>query len=311
MSRTISLVLSLLLAALVLTHALQVPVGQDELEWTLFWQLRLPRVAAAAAVGALLALCGAAMQSVFRNPLAEPTLIGVSGGAALGAALGLSLAWPVLAMQGLSFGLALLAMLAVWLLARQRSAAMLILAGVAINTLCGSLLSLLLSQSDNADLRNITFWLMGGLGHLDGIQAAWLWAAAMATGLALWPCAGFLNQMLLGEANAYFSGYAVGRWRLAVIALASFGSAAVVAQTGSIGFIALMAPHMARLLWGGQHRVLLWTAPGLGALLCVLADDLSRTLLYPSEIPIGVVTSMVGVPFFLWLLRRRAGAHHD
>ncbi len=293
------------LFALGLWHSLNLGLAyQDDFEMQLLLQVRLPRIIASLAVGSLLALCGLTMQSLFRNPLAEPSLIGISGGAALGAALGFFLGLSLFNVQLLASVCALVTILIVSLLSKNQSSNQLILAGVAINALCGSLLSLLLTQSNNDSLRTITFWLMGSLGHLNWPQVIFLCVLSFLTWTLLFPAMRFLNQLLLGDANAYYAGYAVKTWFFALLLFTTVMCALAVAQTGSIGFIALMAPHIARLMVGGNNRILFWAAPLIGAFLCMLADDISRNALYPVELPIGIVTSLLGVPFFLWLLNR-------
>jgi iron complex transport system permease protein len=277
---------------------------QDTFEQELFWQLRLPRSIAALAVGAIMALCGLTMQSLFRNPLAEPSLMGISGGAALGASLGFFCGLSLVGVQALAVFWALLALGIVTLFARQKSSSQLILAGVAINALCGSLLNLLLTQSNNDNLRTTTFWLMGNLGHLAMSQALFLCVLLAIIFCVLWPSGHFLNQLLLGEKNAFYAGFNVKRLFLLLLIGTASICALTVAQTGSIAFIALMAPHIARLIFGGNNRILLLGAPLIGATLTLLADSIAQHALYPIELPIGVVTSLLGVPFFLWLLHQ-------
>lgn len=291
-----------------LWHTLALPLGQaDALEWQLFYDFRLPRVLGAAACGALLSLCGLVMQCVFRNPLAEPALMGVSGGGALGAAAALSAGAALWGVELAAFVGAAAALAAVAGLARHRGPAQLILTGVAVNALCAGLLSLLLTFSTESQMRGISFWLMGSLSAL-GWRETLLLSGCLATVWALLlPARGFLHHSLFGEAAAFYAGYTVNPWRWGMLALSALGAAAVAAQTGSIGFIALMAPHLCRLAWGGRIGRLLWQSPLIGALLCVLADDIGKSAAYPSEIPIGVITSLAGVPFFILLLRQGGG----
>ncbi len=302
---TIWITFLLLTMIAVLFHTLQIQAALvDSFEYQLLLDIRLPRTISALAVGALLALCGLTMQSLFRNPLAEPSLIGVSGGAALGASLGFYLGLSIFFVQLLAIILALAALILVSMLAHRQSSNQLILAGVAINALCGSLLSLLLTQSNNDNLRNTTFWLMGNLGHLSLQQAIFFVILLIVTWLILLPSARFLNQLLLGENHAYYAGYAVKPYFLSLLLIVATACALIVSQTGSIAFIALMAPHIARLIVGGNNRTLLIFSPLVGACLCLLADDISQNWLYPIELPIGIITSLLGVPFFLWLLRK-------
>lgn len=310
MTKPSPLILTLLgiIAVVLLYLSLSPPIGADEFEWQLFFDLRAPRVLAAFAAGGLLALCGVIMQSLFRNALAEPAIIGVSGGASLGASLALSLGLGLFWVHTLSFLLAFCATLTAWALSAKRPEHLLILAGVAINSLCASLLSLLLSFSSNEALRNITFWLMGSFSHIDWMSAFILIGSFIVLWFVFVPFARFLNHILLGDAAAFYAGFNLKKNRLLLIALASLGAALVVATCGSVAFIGLMAPHLTRLLLGGNNKTLIRYAPLLGGFLCVFADYVARGIAYPTEIPVGIITSMIGVPFFLWLMQRR-GAH--
>ena len=277
----------------------------DALEWSLLLQVRLPRVLCAAAAGALLAPSGLAIQARFHNDLAEPGLIGISGGAALAAALALTLAAPPALVSLAAFAGALSALLLVSRLAWRRSSAMLILAGVAVNALCASLLTLLLTTLPDGGLRSVTFWLMGSFAAADSRQAWLLCALALLVTLALQAQGRFLQALQLGERAAFYGGFNVGRNGRITVALAALAAGSVVAQCGMIGFIGLMAPHMLRRLYGLHLPTLLRLAPLAGALLSMVADLLARELLYPAELPVGVITSLAGAPFFLWLLLRQ------
>lgn len=296
------------IATVLLWLSLNPPLNGDAFEWQLFSQLRLPRVLATFASGALLALCGVILQSLFRNALAEPAMIGVSGGASLGAALALSLGLGLFWVHSLAFLLAFGATASAWALSAKRPEHLLILAGVAINSLCASLLSLLLSFSNNDALRNITFWLMGSFSHIHWLNALLLAGSFLILWSIFIPFARFLNHILLGDAAAFYAGFNLKRNRLILIALASLGAALVVATCGSVAFIGLMAPHLTRLLFGGNNQTLIRYAPLLGGFLCMFADYVARSIAYPTEIPVGIITSMIGVPFFLWLMQKR-GAH--
>ncbi|TCP14539.1 iron complex transport system permease protein [Crenobacter luteus] len=282
--------------------------GHDAWLAELLHTLRVPRVLAAAGAGALLATAGSAVQLLFRNPLAEPGLIGVSGGAALAAALGLSVGAGAIAVAGSAFAGGLGALLiARQLCGRDVSGSRLILAGVAVNALAGSLLTLLIATLPDGDLRNVTFWLMGSFAAMDWAGAAGLLAAIAPVWLLLRLQASFLNALQLGEAAAFHVGFAVARRLQGVAVLAALATALVVSAVGMIGFVGLLAPHLARLLVGAESRRLMTLAPLLGALLTVLADWVARLALAPAELPVGVVTSLIGAPFFLWLLNKQGG----
>lgn len=277
-------------------------------QWPLLFELRMPRALTAAGAGALLACAGAAIQYQFRNALAEPGLIGVSGGAALAAACALQMAASPLLVSISAFAGATGALILVWRLAGSGSAStQLILTGIAINALASSLLMLLIATLPDGTLRNVTFWLMGSFAASEWRTALTLLIALPLIWLALWRHWRYLNLLQLGDNAAFYAGYRINRWRLSVIALASLATALVVSQCGIIGFIGLMAPHLCRLAVGGDARRVLLLSPLAGALLASMADTISRLALYPAELPVGVVTSLAGAPFFLWLLRRTRG----
>jgi iron complex transport system permease protein len=280
----------------------------DGLKSTIVWQLRLPRVALAALVGMSLAVSGTVFQAVLHNPLADPYLLGVSGGAALGAVVGLtfysiqSYAVPVLAFSG-----AILALLLVYLVARAHQAAThtLILAGVMVGSLCSAVLMLLLLYSPSDPMRSALFWLAGNLSRTE---TGWLpYAAAICVGvvLLLWTRAGLLDVFTQGEDVAADLGVDIGRERLFLLAGAGVLVAVAVALAGLVGFVGLVVPHAVRLLWGAGHLRLIPAAAITGAGFLVAADVLARTVLAPAEVPVGVITALVGAPFFLYLLRLR------
>ncbi|WP_238376521.1 FecCD family ABC transporter permease [Thiobacillus denitrificans] len=267
--------------------------------------MRGPRVAAAFACGGLLALAGALMQTLFRNPLAEPYLLGVSGGAGLLALLGMAagLAWPwisLLAFAGSLLALALAAALGGRLLARDHTP--LLLAGVMLAAGFGALIALVLSVAPAERLPGMLFFLMGDLAWVG--YPALLWAVlalALAVALAL---AARLDVLQLAPLKAASLGVAVAPTRWTLFALAGACTALVVAQAGSIGFVGLMVPHALRRLGFSGHRLLLPAAALGGGSLLVLADALARTLIAPRELPVGVLTALLGVPLMLWLLRK-------
>lgn len=308
-------------------------------------RIRLPRALLAALVGAVLAIAGAAMQGLFRNPLADPSLVGVTAGASLGASLaivfgGVALpdwlgpTWLSTALPGLSlvslgaFAGGLAAAALVYHLARSESGtsgsgtsvsgtsvsgtsgsgtsvATMLLAGIAVTSLAAAVGSLLEYFASNEMLRRISLWRMGGLDGASfsrvGIAAAV--GAAMVAALPRYAAA--LNALLLGESEARHLGIDVDRVKWALILWVAVGVGAAVALAGSIAFVGLVVPHILRMLIGPDHRYLLPAAALGGACLLVLSDTLARNLIAPAELPVGVVTALVGVPFFVSLLRRR------
>lgn len=284
----------------------------DPLTRTLVFQLRMPRVLEAAAIGGLLALTGALSQGLFRNPLADPSLIGVTGGASLGGAvvlaggLGLGVAGDLWVSMG-AFAGGLAAAWVVYRLAKTvegTSVATLLLAGVAITALAGALVSIIELGVDNSTLRRVALWRLGSLAGASYQGLALAGSALALLILMSWPLRGVLNALLLGEAEALHLGYPVDRAKALLAALIAAGMGVTVALAGSIAFIGLVVPHMVRLYAGPEHRGLLPRCTLLGAIILVVADLLSRTVLTPAEIPLGVVTALLGVPYFLFLLRR-------
>lgn len=279
-------------------------------------QIRMPRTLLGLAVGAVLALTGVAMQGLFRNPLADPGLIGVSSGAALGAAVaivggGLLGGLPsgfepyLLSLCAFVGGLVVTAM--VYRLGRrdgQTHVATMLLAGIALTALAGAAIGLFTYLADDATLRTLTFW---NLGSLNGASYARLWPLLLITfGVALWlpRRAKALNALLLGESEARHLGFSVERLKRELVLCTALGVGAAVAAAGMIGFIGLVVPHLVRLLVGPDHRILLPASALAGASLLLLADLAARLVLAPAELPIGIVTALIGAPFFLYLLLR-------
>jgi iron complex transport system permease protein len=269
-------------------------------------QLRLPRALAGFACGGLLALAGALMQVLLRNPLADPYVLGISGGAGVGAMFALVLGLPVIGIDGLAFAGALAAMFIVFGLAHGDGSwtqTRLLLTGVIVAAGCGALVALMLAIADERKLRGMLFWLMGDLG-----QSAQWWPAVAALGVALllaMPFARELNLLSRGLLQAQALGVAVNRLRYAIYLLASLATAASVTTAGSIGFVGLVVPHLVRLATGNDQRLLLPASVLAGGSLLVLADTLARTLIAPQQLPVGVLTALIGVPVFLFLLSRQ------
>lgn len=299
-------------------HLVGVPVAEDNLQQAelIVGQIRLPRTLLGLAVGAVLALSGVAMQGLFRNPLADPGLVGVSSGAALGAAVaivaGASLGGMpepfqpyLLSICAFVGGLGVTAI--VYRLGRRSgrtSVSTMLLAGVAMTALAGSVIGLFTYLADDASLRTLTFW---NLGTLNGASYARLWPlllVCMAVILWLPHRAKALNALLLGESEARHLGIEVERLKQELILCIALGVGAAVAAAGLIGFIGLIVPHLVRLLTGPDHRVVLPASALAGATLLLFADIFARLVMAPAELPIGIVTVFIGAPFFLFLLVR-------
>jgi iron complex transport system permease protein len=286
----------------------QLMLGQgDPMQRAVVLELRLPRVLSALAVGGMLALAGAQLQVLLGNPLADPYILGISGGAAVMALLAIVFGLGGLAIGGSAFVGALLSMLLVFGLAHGKgswSPTRLLLTGVVIAAGWGALISFLLSVAPQQHLRSMLFWLMGDLQHS---ASPWGGLLVLVIGLALsLPLARSLNLLARGEMQAASLGVNVKRLRLQLYLLASLLTATAVTIGGSIGFVGLITPHLMRLLIGSDHRLLLPAASLAGATLLVLADTLARTVLAPQQLPVGVLTAMLGVPVFLFLLQRNA-----
>lgn len=268
------------------------------------WDLRLPRTLLALSIGAGLAVSGSAYQALFQNPLADPYIIGASGGAALGATLAIIL--NINAVTSAAFVGSLLAVALVYIIAQaggRVSAVNLVLAGVALGMLLSAAVSLLMFLGDS-DLHEILAWLMGGLSGRSWPELRMV-APLVAIGIGfLWSLARPLDALTLGEETAQALGLNLLWARTAIVLAATLITAAAVSSGGIIGFVGLLAPHTARRLVGGAHRLEIPMSALVGGLLLVLADDLARTIVAPVELPVGVLTSLLGVPFFLWLLRR-------
>lgn len=276
-------------------------------------EIRLPRTLLCIAVGAILGLCGAVMQGLFRNPLADPGIIGVSGGAALGAALAIVLLTPLSQQwQSLLGLLPLLAFLGgaltttlVYLLGTREggtSVTVMLLAGVAITALSGAVIGLLTYLADDQMLRNLSLWQMGSLAAGKPLDVALTLATLAALLWLFMRDANPLNALLLGEGEARHLGVNVQALKRRLILLTAAGVGVAVAVAGMIGFVGLVVPHLVRLLAGPNHIRLLPLSALLGAALLLGADMLARTLLAPAEMPVGIITALLGVPFFIWLL---------
>lgn len=275
---------------------------------------RLPRILLAGIVGLALAVAGATYQGLFRNPLADPYLLGVSQGALLGAVIGFTLPFDSQGLAGQSliplfaFIGALGAVLAVYAVARSGRTlpvTSLILAGVAIGAFLAAVNAYLILKSNNEELHGIFNWMLGYFGMSDWNEVLIVLPVALAGTGMLWLYARPLNVMQLDEEQAQHLGIPVERVKLILLIVATLMTAAAVAFVGTIGFVGIIVPHAVRLVWGPDHRSLLPLAALLGAVFLILTDTLARTVTGPEQIPVGVITALAGTPFFLYLLRTR------
>lgn len=305
-------------AILVAQLGLELPWSFGRQEEAVLLAIRLPRALAGMLIGAALAVSGAALQGLFRNPLADPALIGVSNGAALAAVIVIVLGGSLVPLLpflpgGLLLPLAaflggLAATSIVYRIASRdgrTDVATMLLAGVAVNAIAGAGIGLMVFLSDDQQLRDLNYWLLGSLGgvtwHSLGLAAPFILLGALALPLF----ARHLNALLLGESEATHLGFHVERTKRALVVLAALATGTAVAITGVIGFVGLVVPHLVRLIAGPDHRLLLPASALFGASLLLVADLFARTLVLPAELPIGILTACGGGPFFLWLLLRR------
>ena len=273
--------------------------------------LRLPRALAGFACGGLLALAGALLQVLLRNPLADPYVLGISGGAGIGALLAIILGFGVVGVNGLALGGALGAMFLVFGLAHGDGGwtqSRLLLTGVIVAAGCGAVVTLMLAVAPDDRLRGMLFWLMGDLSQTGDPTLALIVLAAIL--LIALPFARELNLLARGADVAQALGVAVRPLRRGVYLVASLATAAAVTQAGAIGFIGLIVPHLVRLTTGNDQRLLLPASVLAGGSLLVIADTLARTMLAPQQLPVGVLTALIGVPAFLFLLSRATPGRH-
>lgn len=295
-------------------HLTARPAGVPMVADIILFQLRLPRVLLAALVGAGLAVAGAVFQALFRNPMADPAIIGVSSGAALGAVAVLLAGWDAalggLAVPAMAFAGALVTALVVFRLARVGptvQVATLLLAGIAVAAVVSAVISLVMTFAGQ-NVERIYFWLLGGLETASWRQVAIVTPIVGLGTLAATASAVDLNLTSLGEERAGQLGQDVERFKRSMLAVGSLLAAGAVSFAGLIGFVGLMTPHILRLIVGADHRRLIPASMIGGATFMVLADLAARTAVAPQEIPVGAVTAILGGPFFLWLLRRERRA---
>ncbi|TDB63122.1 FecCD family ABC transporter permease [Photorhabdus khanii] len=285
-------------------------------QWQIWLNIRLPRVLLAMLVGCALAASGAVMQGLFRNPLADPGLLGMSSGAALMVAMAIIL--PVslpsaIAVYGhiiAAFIGSLLISLLIFSLNKysQGNLARLLLAGIAINALCASAIGALSYISDDQQLRQFSLWMMGSLSQIEWPTLAIAASLIIPAAILTFSQARKLNLLQLGDEEAHYLGINVQRTKFQLLLLSALLIGSAVALSGVIGFIGLVVPHLIRMRFGGDHS---WLLPGAalgGASLLLTADTLARTLVSPAEMPVGLITGLIGGPYFLWLILKQPGS---
>ncbi len=285
----------------------------SEKEAAIILKIRLPRALSAIMVGAALSLAGAVLQALLRNPLADPFVLGISSGAALGAVLAILLGCGAsllgnLAIPGVAFLGALLTIFLVYFISRVAGRVptqTMLLAGVIVNSFFSAIIMFLISATSNEKLHGVTFWLMGNLEFLPWQFFKPVFFYLLSGGLLIIYLAKDLNLLSLGEETAAELGVEVEKLKKFSFLLTSLITGAVVAFSGLIGFVGLIIPHLVRLLWGPDHRFLLPAVAILGGLFLLVADTLARTIMAPNEIPVGVITALSGAPFFIYLLRKK------
>ena len=306
----------MLIGVLAIVLLLAVSLGSEQLsllelsdtQAAIFFDIRVPRVLLGACVGASLAAAGASLQALLRNPLAEPYLLGVSNGAALGTMLAFVFfeqfvfARPLMAFAGAG-----LATFTVYQMARSRAGMnveRLVLSGVIVTTFLSSIIVLLTSLLDAARLRGFTFWLLGDLSQATMSGFYLTLVSAFVGTIVLTSQARPLNLLMIGERDALDFGVEVGRVRMIVFGIASLLVGTAVAASGSVGYVGLIVPHLVRLAIGSDNRLVVPMSAVAGAIFVVLADTVARTVIAPRELPVGAITALIGAPMFIYLLRR-------
>ena len=281
-------------------------------EAAILWEIRVPRMVLAGLVGGMLAIAGAGYQGVFRNPLADPYLLGVAAGAGLGATLAIAYfpgatSWPVSPLPIAAFVGALLGVMVTYVLGRTTattsSTATLILAGVAVAAFLTATQTFI-QQENSETFREVYAWILGALVTVGWSEVVLILPYVVVSGAALYLYRRLLDVMSVGDEEANSVGVRAARVRLVVVIAATLGTAAAVAVSGLIGFVGIIVPHAVRLVFGSSYRVIVPLSLSFGAAFLILADVVARTVLAPAEVPIGVVTAFFGAPFFLLVLYR-------
>jgi len=282
----------------------------DPTEATILFSIRLPRVLFAGIVGASLSSSGVIFQALLRNPLADPYILGISGGAALGAVIGIIIGVTLvpLGTTGLAFGGALITIVLIFTVSRTKSDHpnnTLLLTGVIINAFFSALIMFLVSTSSSDRLHSVFFWLMGDLSLVEGNEILLTGITMLGGCVVMFMHARPLNLLTLGEETAMQLGVDTKRTKAVLLVTASLVTAVAVSVSGTIGFVGLIIPHMLRLMLGSDHRLLLPASVLFGAAFLIVTDTIARTILAPIELPVGVVTALCGAPYFIYLLHRR------
>lgn len=286
----------------------------NDTEKSILFSIRLPRILLSALVGAALAISGAAIQGLFRNPLADPGLIGISGGAALGAALAIVLPdifsgfFDLYIISIAAFIGGAITCFIIFNFARFNatfSVTYMLLAGIAINALTGAATGFLTYLSDDQQLRSLTFWMMGNFGGALWTTVMVCFSVIVPASIYLIKISGDLNILSLGENQAKYLGVDIEKLKKKIVILVAFLVGVCVASSGIIGFVGLVVPHLIRIAISPNHKLLLPASALLGASLLAISDSFARTIIAPLELPVGIVTSLIGGPFFLWILAKK------
>lgn len=283
--------------------------GLSEKEKTILFSIRLPRILFSGIVGAALASAGVVFQALLRNPLADPYILGVSGGAAVGAMIGIiGAGFMPLSATGLAFLGAIVTVILVFGIARsgrELKSSTLLLAGVIVNAFFSAIIMFLISTSKNADIHSIMFWLMGDLSMADSREILFAGLFVLFGFFILYSFARSMNLLAVSEETALQLGIDVEKTKILLFLVASLMTATAVSVSGIIGFVGLIIPHIMRMLIGSDHRVLLPATFLFGASFLILADTAARTVISPAELPVGAITALFGAPYFIYLLKRR------
>ena len=298
--------ISMMTAYQVVLAKMNIAAQPNNLFNTIVWEIRIPRILVSIAVGMALATAGAVYQGTFRNPLVEPFVLGVSAGAAFGAAL--AIVFPrYLPVQLSAFVFAMISVIGTYSLARirgQTPLATLILAGIIINSLFSAGLSVFQYIATDAGLREIVFWLMGGFYYANWKDVYQIVPAVIFCSIILWMMGWKLNVLSMGEEEAKTLGINTDRMKIILLTIATFITALSVSTVGIIAWVGLMMPHTARMVIGPDHRFLLPSAAIMGAIFIIICDTIARTLT-TAEIPVGIITSILGAPYLMYLLRAK------
>ena len=286
-------------------------IGLVSTEKTILFSIRLPRIIFAGIVGASLAAAGVVFQGLFRNPLADPYILGISGGSAVGAIIGIMAGASAIpfGIPGLAVSGALLTIALVYGIARSKKelhSTTLLLAGVIVNAFFSAVIMFLISTASSKELRSVIFWIMGDLSLAEWNEVVLTGFFLMLGFIVMYVYSRHLNLIVSGEETAMQLGVNVEQTKKILLLAASLVTGVAVSVSGTIGFVGLIIPHMMRMLLGSDHRLLLPASALFGGSFLIVADTLARTVTAPAELPVGVITAMCGAPYFIYLLRRRA-----